>query len=513
MKKRGILLFVLSLLLIPTMVFASKTEVSTDFEGVITANPGDVVAYDIKVTTSELKPSKYNAQLNYNADLLELKSVTAKGEGWDAISGNKNIELINKKGGSTGTTILATVTFKVKEAIPKQNIEIKLTDIKVTTLDEDDSESITNLDDKKVTLSIKSTDNTLKDLKVDGITLEGFKSDVYEYELTFDSEIDNVELKAALNDTNATFVEQYGPRTVELDYGENEVLVKVKSESGDIKVYKLLITREDNRNTNNNLKEVIINSGKIKLELSKNKVDYTVKTYKLKELEVEAVAVDSKAEVKVELPEEIVVGDNVVVITVTSESGEEKLYTITFENSDTTIDTKIKTLYIKGYELDFDKNTMVYEVVYNKKYKKGLDIKVVPVSGDDLVKYTIYYNGDELTEDIKIELRPGDKYEIKVVPIGLEEGVESDSQTYTITIVKDMRVSFFLVLEVFIIFILIILIIIQIVKKKKNQNNKNNQKTNKKDTKVKEQEVKKEIDKTKVIDEKELEKINNNNEE
>jgi hypothetical protein len=512
MKKRGILIFLLSLFVLPAVVFAAKQEVSTEFEGVITANPGDVVAYDIKVTTSELKPSKYNAQLSYDENLLDLKGVTVKGEGWNNISDKKKIELTNKKGGSTGTTILATVSFKVKEKIEKQNIEIKLTEIKVTTLDDKNTENITSLTDKKVTLAVKSTDNFLKDLKVDGITIEGFKKDVYEYELTLDSSMEAVDVTATLNEPNATFVEEHGSREVNLDYGKNEVFVKVKSESGKIQVYKITINREDNRNTNNNLKEVIINSGKIKLELSKNKVDYTVKTYKLKELEVDAIPVDIKATVEVKIPEEIVVGDNVVVITVTSESGDEKLYTITFENSDTTIDTKIKTLYIKGYELDFDKNTMVYEVVFNKKFEKGLDIKVVPVSGDDLVQYTIYYNGSEITDDTTIKLMPGDKYEIKVVPIGLEEGEESDSKTYTIEIVKDTRVSFFLVLELFIMVILIILIIIQLVKRKNNKNSKTVVSKAKK-VKVEDKVVKQEIDKTKVISQEELEKINNSNKE
>ena len=514
MRKRGILIFLLSLFLLPTVVFAVKQEVSTEFEGVITANPGDVVAYDIKVTTSELKPSKYNAQLSYDENLLDLKGVTVKGDGWSSSSDKTKIELTNKKGGSTGTTILATVSFKVKEKIEKQNIEIKLTEIKITTLDDKDTENITNLTEKKVTLAVKSTDNSLKDLKVDGITIEKFKKDVYEYELTLDSSMETVDITATLNEPNATFVEEYGAREVNLEYGENEVLIKVKSESGKIQVYKVTINREDNRNTNNNLKEIIINSGKIKLELSKNKVDYTVKTYKLKDLEVDAIPVDIKATVEVKIPEEIIVGDNVVVITVTSESGEEKIYTITFENSDTTIDTKIKTLYIKGYELDFDKNTMVYEVVFNKKFIKGLDIKVVPVSGDDLVQYTIYYNGSEITDDTKIELKPGDKYEIKVVPIGLEEGEESDSKIYTIDIVKDTRISFFLVLELFIIVILLILIIIQIVKKKKNKNKNEKTDTGKtKKEKVEDKVVKHEIEKTKVIDKEELKKINNSNKE
>lgn len=512
MKKKGILLFLLLFLLFPTIAFAEKP--TTEFEGVVTAKPGDIVAYDIKVTTDELKPSKYKAELKYNEEVLELKEVTAKGEGWNSISTNKMVEFTNSKGGSTGTTIIATITFKVKDNTPKQNIEIKLTDIQVTTLDEKDKESFTTLDDKKVTLSIKSTDKSLKDLKVDGMTIEDFKSDKYEYELEFPSDNDSVEIKATLNNSNATFVEGFGPRTIELNYGENEVLVKVKSESGDVQVYKLVIIREDDRNTNNSLKEVVINSGKIKLELSKNKVDYTIKTYKLKKLEVDAVAVDSKAVVDVKIPDEIIVGDNVVIITVTSESGEEKVYTITFENTDKKVDTKIKTLYIKGHEIDFDKNTMVYEVVFNKKYKKGLDIKVVTVASEKIVEYKIYYNGKEVTEDTKIDLKVGDKYEIKVMPIGLEEGEESDTTTYVISVVKDKRISFFLVLELFIVFILVILIIIQIIKRKKiKDGSKKVKKTKNEETKVSNKTATKEIEKTKVMNDEELKKINNNSEE
>ena len=266
---------------------------------------------------------------------------------------------------------------------------------------------------------------------------------------------------------------------------------------------------------NNNLKEVLINSGKIKLELSKNKTDYTIKTYKLKKLEVDAVAVDSKATVKVEIPEQIIVGENVVIITVTSENGEEKKYTITFDNTDKAVDTKIKTLYIKGYKLDFDKNTMVYEVTFNKKFKKGLDMSIVTVSGDKTVTYTIYYNGVKVDDNTKIDLKVGDKYEIKVSPIGLEEGDDSDTTTYTITIVKDKRVSFYLVLELFITLVLVILIVIQIFKRKKileNNKKKASQKTEKVEE-VKEEQIKNEIEKTKVISDDELDKINNVNEE
>lgn len=514
MKKiKGLFLLIVGALLLPITVLAAPT---TELTGVIYARPGDTVAYDIKITSpDEEKAIKYEAELSYDKEILDLKGVTAKS--WNGNNSSNNLTFTYKDGIS-GTSTIATVTFKVKDNVPKQTTIITLKNIKITTLDENNSKNLVAVSESashKVSLAIKSTDNSLKDLKVDGVTVAEFKSDVYEYEMEVSSDTDKIELKATPNNANATFVDGFGSREVDVKYGENEFLIKVKSEAGDIQVYKILVTREDNRNTNNNLKEVLINSGKIKLELSKNKTDYTIKTYKLKKLEVDAVAVDSKATVKVEIPEQIIVGENVVIITVTSENGEEKKYTITFDNTDKAVDTKIKTLYIKGYKLDFDKNTMVYEVTFNKKFKKGLDMSIVTVSGDKAVTYTIYYNGVKVDDNTKIDLKVGDKYEIKVSPIGLEEGDDSDTTTYTITIVKDKRVSFYLVLELFITLVLVVLIVIQIFKRKKileNNKKKASPKTEKVEE-VKEEQIKNEIEKTKVISDDELDKINNVNEE
>lgn len=507
-KSKGLLLVLFAIvMMLPMMVFAND-DIEIDFDGVKYAKPGDIVAYDIKMTIDDtINATGFKANIEYDSTILEYQEAVAKGD-WvkePVVTNNLNFSLEN---GTNGTTTVATVTFKVKQEISRQTTKITIKDIEVTTIDENEDTGYKHISDtKEEQLTIRSTDNTLKDLKVDGMTLEEFKSDKFEYEMIVDSEVDKLEIKATLNDSNASFVEEFGPREVEIEYGDNEFFIKVKSETGDIQVYRIKITRDDDRNTNNNLKEVIINSGKIKLELSKSKVDYTIKTYKLKELEVDAVAVDSKATVKVEIPEEIIIGENIVVITVTSETGEEKKYSITFENSDKDLDTKLKTLYIKDFDIDFDKNTMVYEVVYNKKYKNGLDIKPVTVSDSEFVGYDIYYNGTKLSEVENIELKVGDKYEIKVYPLGMEEGDESETSTYTITIVKDTRISFYLLLEVVIAIILAILITIQIFKKRKN-NKVNVKKQNKDDKKILDKKIGEEINKTKIIDTLEINKMN-----
>jgi len=502
MKKINKILFCFVTILIglPMIVFA-KDDIEIDFDGVQYAKPGDIVAYDIKMEIADtVTVTGFKANIEYDSKILEYQDAVVKQDsGWKKEKNDTTNFNFSIEDGINGTTTVATVSFKIKDDTKKQTTKIILKDIEVITVDDAGVPGYKHISDtEEEQLSIKSIDNTLKDLKVDGMTLEDFKSDVTDYKFIVDSDVENIEIKATLNDNTATFVEEFNSREVALEYGENEVLIKTKSESGDIRVYKITITREDNRNTNNNLKEVIINSGKIKLQLSKSKVDYTIKTYKLKELVVEATAVDPKAAVKVDIPDEIVEGDNVVIITVTSETGEEKLYTITFENSDTSIDTKLKTLYIKGHNITFDKNTMVYEVVYNKLYKSGLEIKPVPVSGDDLVEYTIYYNGTKLEEINNIQLKVGDKYEIQVHPIGMDEGDESEASFYTIVIVKDTRISFYLLLEVLIAIILSILITIQLFKKRKNDRRKQKVQIEQ-DKKQFNQKIEEEINKTKEL--------------
>ncbi len=511
MKRVGLILSVLLLMILPIKVSAAN--VTTEISGIANAKPGDTVTYDVKITTvDETKAAGYQATVNYNKEVLELKSITSKD--WTGTSTNDNFNFTYKDGIS-GSSIVATITFKVKADVPKQSTVISLKDIKITILDDDGQSIVTVNDDSpavRASLSIKSTDNTLKDLKIDGNTIEGFKSDVVEYTIDVKADTSSIELTAVPNNANAKFQEGFGSRKVDLDYGKNELLIKVEAESGEVKEYKLIINREDDRNTNNDLKEVIINSGKLKINLSKNRVDYTIKTYKLKKIEIDAVSVDPKAKVDVKIPNEIIIGDNVVVITVTSEAGEEKVYTITFENSDEAVDTKIKTLFVSGINLDFDKNTMVYKVVYNKKYRQGLNIKVVTVSGDELVYYEIYYNGQLINEDTKIELAPGDKYEIKVYPLGMEEGDESEATTYTIEIVKDKRINFFFLLDLVILLVLIILLIVQFIQRKKILNgeptkNKNNKK---KQTTKKETSSDQVSNKTKVLSDEELKQINQN---
>ena len=129
---------------------------------------------------------------------------------------------------------------------------------------------------------------------------------------------------------------------------------------------------------------------------------------------------------------------------------------MTFINSDQEIDTKLKNLSIKGQQINFDQNKLDYELVFDKSMKDGIKIYATALSQD--AKIDISGN-----EDLKV----GSKIKIRV---SAEDGSET---IYTITMIKDKRINFFMILELLIIVVLIVLIIIQIVKRKKTKKGKN----------------------------------------
>ena len=457
---------VLSLLLLCVISLAIPYYVSAannELDGVVLASPGDTISYDIKINTTDTV-NKYVTTLTYDTVALELVGIDNQNS-WTGTNtiGNSPLDLtFNHSSGLTGENVIAKIKFRVKKDSGKSSATINLSAPSITTILDVDgllSYPIKSLEKASKTVAIKSSDNSLSDLKVNNKTVNNFKKDAYEYVMQVESSVSQVAVTATLSNANATFVKDFGPRTVDVNYGENEVVVKTKSESGEEKVYTIRITRVDDRETNNYLKSIIINAGKVKINFNKLVLDYEITTYKLETLEVEVETEDSKAKTTVVVPEEVVYGNNIVTVTVLAESGEEKVYTIKINNIDKEMDTSLKTLTIEGYDIEFSKDILEYQIRYNPKYKNGLEI---------------YYSQTALEKDgVKIDetlvqktnknLVPGSVIQIRVFT---PDGVET---MYTITILEDTRLNFFLILGIFILVILIVALLVLLKKIKKNK--------------------------------------------
>lgn len=103
-----------------------------------------------------------------------------------------------------------------------------------------------------------SSDNTLSKLEVEGNKITpDFHKDVTEYKLTVDEKNEKINIIAKANHEKASVS---GTGEISLSSGENTIEIKVTAENGNEKIYKLIVTVED--------------QNPIKLKLDKK--DYTV---------------------------------------------------------------------------------------------------------------------------------------------------------------------------------------------------------------------------------------------
>ena len=453
-KKLGLLLVAFFILLPIINVRAEEPVINLSINGPESASVNEKIDYTISINSSK-QATKFETTVKYDTSVLELTSILKK-DNWTGINsvkntGNNTITFSNQ--GVTGQTTVVILRFKVKSA-DKSDTTLSLDNTKVT-LSSDDSDTVVTIESNKNTkkqINIKSDDNTLKTLKIDDKKVNGFSPAVYNYTLEVDALTDKVKVDATLNNSEkAKFVDKYGPRSVSLNYGSNEVLIKTKSESEKEATYKITIVRKDDRVSNTDLKSLIINGGDIKFDFDKSVLSYTINTFKLDTIEIEAIADDSNAKVSVDVPSKLIIGDNKAKVTVTSVTGEVKTYELLIVNSEVPTDTRLKNLSIKGISLGFNSDTYKYSVRYDKSYRNGVKLYYTPVS--DSVEIIVKGNQNIKTKD-----------KITVLVKALDG---SNSSEYTITFVKDTRINFFFIVDIVVGTIVVIFIMIELKKRKK----------------------------------------------
>ena len=293
----------------------------------------------------------------------------------------------------------------------------------------------------------RSGNNNLKSLSLSNGKITFSKSKT-SYSTSVGSDVSSTTIKASLEDSRAGYAVGYGPRTVKLAYGNNTVLVKVIAQNGNAKTYTITINRpkksdgksnndtkkddKDNKNTskssdsNNKLKSLTLSKGTILFD--NDKVNYEIEVpYNVKSLVISGEAASSKAKVEGLGKKTLSVGENKFEIKVIAENGNVKTYTLKITRKEEVkgekLDTNnyLKDLSIEGYEFDFDKDTLNYEIKRNGN--TTLNIKAITES--EKAEVAIIGN-----EDLK------DKSEVKVV-VTAEDG---NNREYVITVVDGSNI-------------------------------------------------------------------------
>ena len=366
---------------------ANDSKASVEGDGLKVLNVGDNV-FTIRVT------SEAGSTKNYTV------TVTRK----EALSTNNNLKSLKIDGVSVDNFSASTLTYSKSYANSKTsiNIEAEASDTKaivngtgtknltvgnntfeISVISESGSSKVYTLNITRE--APKSTDVSLKSLKIDGVSVDNFSASTLSYSKTYDNSKTSISIEAEANDSKSTVT---GTGSKNLTVGNNTFQIKVTSEAGSTQTYTLNITRKQALSTDNNLKSLKIDGVSVDnfspSTLSYSKVYGASKT----SVNIEAVANDSKATVTGAGTKTLQDGNNTFTISVTSESGSIKKYTITITKAETKPSSSdintLESISIDGNKIsEFNANTKTYSY---KTSNNTIKIEAVKTDSKSVVK-------------------------------------------------------------------------------------------------------------------------------
>ncbi len=475
---------------------------------------GDIVTVEYHIETAVNREEQLDLQelfltLYYDSDVFEivegnsscnfsysLGKVVGCGSERNGLSkknmDNYNIEFNDENSAifyGYGDKTVLKVKFKVKENVITQTAKIYNNERdRINYFDhyyddydygeEDDyydgkSEEITGYSELVYSIVGKNTDASLKSLSVENYRLiPEFKTNVKNYVVNVNSDVDNVNILATCNGKNCQITGN-GKKTLKV--GDNNFDIVVKSESGTQETYKLIIVRaEDNRSKDSNLVLARIfdsnTKEEIKFDFDGKDIEYNIDVLN----DVSNIYFDlecSNALCKIDKKNnyDLAEGNNKIEITVTAENGDKKTYIFNINRKN---ETKkfLKSLSIYGYQMtpQFEENTYEYHVDYDGRFDE-LDIKYE--TKEKNTKVTIEGNKD---------LKNIDNNKIKVK---LKASKEENNTTYTILLNRiknneNTNIIVYLLIIIVIAIIVVMVILYFVLRKKKKSKIANNAENN-----------------------------------
>ena len=283
---------------------------------------------------------------------------------------------------TTSTTVSATTTkttSSVTGGTGSKNLSVGENTITVTTKAED--ENVTDSYTVVVTRTAAATDNTLSDLKVDGVTVPGFDPDVTTYTLdAVASTKSSVNITATANNEFATIVSGTG-NNISLTKNQNNALeVVVRSQAGVEKTYTINIRRQ---NDNAFLSSLTVTStdGTISPSFNKNTTAYTYTVGPdVTEVTISGVCEDSSNATISGTGSFNPNTDSSATVRCTAEDPNiYKDYVITLSRNKST-NAKLSNLVVEGYDIGFDPDTNTYNLNIDSNVES---VTVTATKGDE----------------------------------------------------------------------------------------------------------------------------------
>ena len=245
----------------------------------------------------------------------------------------------------------------------------------------------------------KKSDNTLKELNIDGSLIDGFNKSKTDYEVNVSYSKSTIEIGAIANDSDATVTGDIGVKN--LNVGINNFAINVKAQNGDIKTYTIKVTRDGN--TDNSLKSLTIFGITPTWNDSSKQYELTVGNDKSVISASDIVAtIPDGASINKGAGMNLSVGNNVYTISVTSATGDVQNYKIVINREDKNLssDATLSSLSVKDYTLSpsFNKNTLSYSIGDVESSVNTLTVNAT--SSDSKAKVKYYLNGVEQSNNV-----------------------------------------------------------------------------------------------------------------
>ena len=387
--------FLISFLLFPIMVFAKD-------EFVLECDKGNYYIDDQFICRVSINQDASYDEIDFNYEFddgIELVDVRSNYEKVWQITNDKQFISAKTKSDSqeSGLQEYGILLFKAK----KDGIHsIKLTNIKSKN-SSDNME--TTYDDVNSKVKVISTNNNIKEIKINGKVLEGFTNTEKLYSLQSSDEKINIEV--TLENEFAT-ITGAGDYTFAKDSNELIVPITVLSENGNQKVVLIRFYKDD-KIQSGSLNGILIKDNKnnnLIIDFKPDVYEYYLNvTSSVTSLEIspeagngEFVKNYGKQTIK------LLNGDNVVQIRLKDDNGNIRTYFIfitkTIKNASS--NNYISDLKIDGYSLEFSKRVKNYVLEIKKNVKK---LDITPTLEDDSASYIIKGN-DNLIEGSIIKI-------------------------------------------------------------------------------------------------------------
>ena len=235
------------------------SEIEATLESMLVVEDTDIISGDeftvlYKVSLKEYAINGVSGLFKYDDTMLELVNIEANNEwlgnfndgkflylGEESLTGKVVLDENDEEVFETEEYVLVTATFR---ALKSGESVISLEETEYF-----DGVNYLLVEQEEITISVlvnASNNNSLKSLFVAGQEIELIKDengeDVLEYEITVGNDVTMADVEAIVENVAASITSIVYPE--ELVEGENTITITVTSESGDVKVYTIIVNRE-----------------------------------------------------------------------------------------------------------------------------------------------------------------------------------------------------------------------------------------------------------------------------